>query len=170
MEKSDTSTAAQVVSFISISFILVSTIGMTLNTIPGIYKTDEKGTQTGTFSENFFLSFSNKCISHHFFKNISDNPNLAMLEVVCIMWFTVEYILRLAGAPRKGEFLKDGMNIIDILAILPYFVSIFLIEASGGGAEFDDVRRIVQIFRYAILVTLIVAGVYLYIIVSFAES
>ena len=54
MEKSDTSTAAQVVSFISISFILVSTIGMTLNTIPGIYKTDEKGTQTGTFSENFF--------------------------------------------------------------------------------------------------------------------
>merc|ERR1712088_451869 len=26
-------------------------------------------------------------------------------------------------------------------------VSIILIEASGGGAEFDDVRRIVQIFR-----------------------
>ena len=47
MEKSDTSTAAKVVSFISISFILVSTIGMTLNTIPGIYKVDEKGTQTG---------------------------------------------------------------------------------------------------------------------------
>ena len=93
-----------------------------------------------------------------------------MLEVVCIMWFTVEYILRLAGAPRKGEFLKDGMNIIDILAILPYFVSIFLIEASGGGAEFDDVRRIVQIFRYTISVTLIVGGVYLYIIVFFAES
>ena len=70
-----------------------------------------------------------------------------MLEVVCIMWFTIEYILRLAGAPKKWEFLKDGMNIIDILAILPYFVSIFLIEASGGGSEFDDVRRIVQIFR-----------------------
>lgn len=122
MEKSDTSTAAKVVSFISISFILVSTIGMTLNTIPGIYLVDDKGVQT-------------------------DNPNLAMLEVVCIMWFTVEYILRLAGAPKKGEFLKDGMNIIDVLAILPYFVSIFLIEASGGGAEFDDVRRIVQIFR-----------------------
>lgn len=39
------------------------------------------------------------------------------------------------------------MNIIDVLAILPYFVSIFLIEASGGGSEFDEVRRIVQIFR-----------------------
>ena len=63
------------------------------------------------------------------------------------MWFTIEYVLRLAGAPHKKEFLKDGMNIIDILAIFPYFVSIFLIEASGGGEEFDDVKRIVQIFR-----------------------
>ena len=159
MEKSDTSTAAKVVSFISISFILVSTIGMTLNTIPGIYKVDEKGTQTGKYlvgtGTPTYLSFQGIYVSsshHHFFLNISDNPNLAMLEVVCIMWFTVEYILRLAGAPKKGEFLKDGMNIIDVLAILPYFVSIFLIEASGGGAEFDDVRRIVQIFRYAILV------------------
>jgi len=122
MEKSETSFAARVVSFISISFIIVSTIGMTLNTIPSIAGVDERGEPT-------------------------DNPKLAMLEVVCIMWFTIEYILRLAGAPKKWDFLKDGMNIIDILAILPYFVSIFLIEASGGGSEFDDVRRIVQIFR-----------------------
>ena len=63
------------------------------------------------------------------------------------MWFTIEYFLRLAGAPKKKEFIKDGMNIIDILAIFPYFVSIFLIEASGGGGGFDDVKRIVQIFR-----------------------
>ena len=122
MEKPETSLAARIVGYISISFIIVSTIGMTLNTIKAIAGVDENGNQT-------------------------DNPNLAMLEVVCIMWFTIEYILRLAGAPRKKEFLKDGMNIIDILAILPYFVSIFLIEASGGGPEFDQVRRVVQIFR-----------------------
>ena len=48
MEKSETSTSAKVVSIISISFILVSTIGMTLNTIPGIYLVDDKGVQTGT--------------------------------------------------------------------------------------------------------------------------
>lgn len=53
----------------------------------------------------------------------------------------------LAHCVSNCGFFKDGMNIIDVLAILPYFVSIFLIEASGGGSEFDDVRRIVQIFR-----------------------
>ena len=78
------------------------------------------------------------------------------------MWFTVEYILRLAGAPRKGEFLKNRMNIIDVLAILPYFFSIIINETYGGGSEFNDIRRIVQIFRYAISINLIF-GEYMYI-------
>ena len=32
--------------------------------------------------------------------------------------------IRLAGAPNKCEFLGNGLNIIDVLAILPYFVEI----------------------------------------------
>ena len=95
-QKSETSFAAKVVSFISISFIIVSTIGMTLNTIPGIAGVDEKGQAT-------------------------DNPNLAMLEVVCIMWFTIEYALRLAGAPQKGVFLKDGMSLSSTYFTLTLF-------------------------------------------------
>ena len=39
-----------------------------------------------------------------------DNEYLAMLELICIMWFTVEYALRLAGAPEKWNFLK-GLEI-----------------------------------------------------------
>ena len=43
MEKSETSFAAQCVSFISLSFILVSTVGMCLNTIPAIADKDDNG-------------------------------------------------------------------------------------------------------------------------------
>ena len=43
MEKSETSFAAQCVSFISLSFILVSTVGMCLNTIPAIAEKEDNG-------------------------------------------------------------------------------------------------------------------------------
>lgn len=39
------------------------------------------------------------------------------------------------------------MNVIDILSIMPYFVSIFLIESNTNSGSFDNIRRIVQVFR-----------------------
>ncbi|XP_071750280.1 potassium voltage-gated channel protein Shab [Lepeophtheirus salmonis] len=123
MEKPHTSLAAKIVSIISITFIIVSTVAMTLNTIPS---NDQHHDEHG---------------------NHVDNPQLAMIEAVCITWFTIEYLLRLAGAPAKWNFIKGAMNIIDVLAIMPYFVSVFLLESSGNVGSFDDVRRIVQVFR-----------------------
>jgi len=122
LEKPDTSFAAKIVSIISILFIVVSLVAMTLNTVPSIAHHDSAG-------------------------NTIDNPNLAMIEAVCITWFTIEYVLRLAGAPKKWQFIKGAMNIVDVLAILPYYVSIFLVETQAGAGGFDDVRRIVQVFR-----------------------
>lgn len=108
---------------ISISFIIVSTIALTLNTIPSVAFKDEFG-------------------------NVVDNPKLAMVEAVCITWFTMEYILRFAVSPDKCEFAKGAMNVIDILAIMPYFVSLAIMESSLGDSQgFEDVRRLLQIFR-----------------------
>lgn len=123
----------QVVAVISISFIVLSTAALTLNTIPAISGQDGNGRQI-------------------------DNPKLAMVEAVCITWFTLEYILRFATSPNKWEFVKGGMNIIDVLAILPYFISLFLIESNKNdkplaageeeeASDFEEIRRIVQVFR-----------------------
>jgi hypothetical protein len=112
----------QVVAVNSISFIIMSTIALTLNTIPTISAYDEHGNQI-------------------------DNPKLAMVEAVCITWFTLEYILRFATSPDKWKFAKGAMNVIDVLAIMPYFVSLFLIESNASSQSFDEVRRIVQVFR-----------------------
>ena len=72
---------------ISISFVVVSTIGMTLNTMPSIR------------------------VKHEGMDESIDNPKLALIEAVCISWFTIEYLLRLAGK-------NISTNSIDFILIL----------------------------------------------------
>jgi len=79
-----------------------------------------------------------------------DNIYLAKIEEVCIAWFTLEYILRLLFSPSKRKFLQGALNFIDLLAIMPYYLSYFLIESKkkiGEEDEYKTFRKVVQVFR-----------------------
>ena len=117
--------ALQVVAAISISIILISTVALTLNTIKYFEDTDENG-------------------------NPVDNKELSLVEAICIAWFTIEYLLRFITSPNKWQFVKGALNIIDVLAILPYYVSLFLLESTeaGDGGSFQNVQRINHIMFF----------------------
>merc|ERR1719192_2286685 len=49
-----------------------------------------------------------------------------IIEAIYMVWFTFEFIIRFACCPSKVGFCKKTMNWIDLLAIVPYFVTVVL--------------------------------------------
>ena len=120
-EKPPTSLGARIVAIISITFIVISTVVLTLNTLPYFNREREQDHE-------------------------KDFPPFALLEAVYMSWFSFEFIIRFVSSPSKIKFIKSLMNVIDLLAILPYFASIALVNSTDVG-QLQEVRRIAQFFR-----------------------
>jgi potassium voltage-gated channel Shab-related subfamily B member 1 len=68
-----------------------------------------------------------------------------MIEAVCIAWFTLEFVLRFWSSPSKLKFMKGPLNIIDLITILPYYVSLLL--TSQAYTNLTNARRMLTLFR-----------------------
>lgn len=69
------------------------------------------------------------------------------LETACIIWFTFEYLMRLISSPRKRAFIFSVLNIIDIVAILPYYITLPMQNTKASSLGVLRVIRLVRVFR-----------------------
>ncbi|XP_018599084.2 potassium voltage-gated channel subfamily F member 1-like [Scleropages formosus] len=122
MEKPESSLQARVIAILSFLFILISSVVMCMGTIPELQVEDAEG-------------------------NPVEHPTLEVIETACICWFTVEYLLRLISSPNKLHFVLSFMNIIDFMAIIPFYVVLTLTSLGTAMMELANVQQAVQALR-----------------------
>lgn len=76
------------------------------------------------------------------------------METICICWFSLELLVRLVASPSKAAFFRSAMNLIDLAAIVPYFIALGteLAQQRGIGQPAMSlavlrVIRLVRVFR-----------------------
>uniref|UniRef100_A0A672ZGV6 Potassium voltage-gated channel, subfamily G, member 4a n=2 Tax=Sphaeramia orbicularis TaxID=375764 RepID=A0A672ZGV6_9TELE len=79
-----------------------------------------------------------------------------IIETVCVAWFSLEFVLRFIQARSKLDFMRGPLNIIDAMAILPYYVSLVVNEEDpaldherpgGGKGYLDKLGLVLRILR-----------------------
>uniref|UniRef100_A0A4W3GBS4 Potassium voltage-gated channel subfamily A member 10 n=1 Tax=Callorhinchus milii TaxID=7868 RepID=A0A4W3GBS4_CALMI len=115
-EYPESSGAARGAALVSVSIIVVSIVNFCLETLPEFQDNRElrDSTQPANLSQALESSSQHNIFSDPFF----------LVETACIFWFFAELCIRFAACPSKPEFFKAIMNIIDLMSIIPYFVTL----------------------------------------------
>ena len=77
-------------------------------------------------------------------RNWKSQPLLLTIQLTpswCLMWHTPTQL-----KPNN----QSPLNIIDITAILPYYITVFLTESNTNLLQFQNVRRVVQVSHVSI--------------------
>ena len=77
------------------------------------------------------------------------------LECFFVINFSIEFVLRLISCPSTWDFVTSPMNIVDLVAIVPFYLDVILAAISAGGEPPNfSFLRILRLSRAARLIKL----------------
>uniref|UniRef100_A0A8C7XP02 Potassium voltage-gated channel subfamily A member 2 n=1 Tax=Oryzias sinensis TaxID=183150 RepID=A0A8C7XP02_9TELE len=146
-EYPESSGPARIIAIISVMVILISIVSFCLETLP-VFRNEEDPYSSYQVMSNSTITFdSSTYFTDPFF----------IVETLCIIWFSFEFLVRFFACPSKAGFFGNIMNIIDIVAIIPYFITLGteLAERPEDGQSGQQamslailrVIRLVRVFR-----------------------
>ncbi|XP_032836074.1 delayed-rectifier potassium channel regulatory subunit KCNS3-like [Petromyzon marinus] len=132
LENPDFSAFARVIAAVSVLAVLTSVAAMCVNSMPEFQAAARRrGAAGATAAEELE----------------EERGVLAQVERMCIAWFTAELVLRLAAAPRLGRFVREPLNVIDAVSVLPYYATEAVRALLSSGVRMRDVGRVTQSLR-----------------------
>ncbi|XP_047443987.1 potassium voltage-gated channel subfamily V member 2-like [Mugil cephalus] len=78
---------------------------------------------------------------------INDKTQMEWVEIITIVFFTFEYLIRLITTPNIALFLKGGLNFVDMVSVMPHFAQIVFetcTDAMNVNAQ-EDHRAMTQL-------------------------
>ncbi|XP_036117572.1 potassium voltage-gated channel subfamily V member 2 isoform X1 [Molossus molossus] len=139
MEKPFSSVAAKAIGVASSLFVLVSIVALALNTVEEMHQQVQQGGRW-------------RALEH--------------VEMLCIAFFTLEFLLRLVSTPDLRSFARSALNLVDLVAILPLYLQLLLecfteedqrhgkgtprehdLETVGKVGQVLRIMRLMRIFR-----------------------
>ena len=83
-----------------------------------------------------------------YYQNVTDySDKFFIMEAVCIACFTAEFIARVSTTPDLKNYFFDSMNLVDVVAILPFYLELILADITVPGLSVFRVVRLVRVFR-----------------------
>jgi voltage-gated potassium channel len=73
---------------------------------------------------------------------------LNVIEVSSIIIFTIEYLLRLVTSPKPFKFIYSFFGLIDLVAILPFYISLGVDLKSLRAVRLFRLLRLLKFLRY----------------------
>ncbi|KAK5912124.1 hypothetical protein CesoFtcFv8_002026 [Champsocephalus esox] len=149
-EYPESSGPARIIAIISVMVILISIVSFCLETLPILRNDDDDRSPTKIYypeTNTTVISYTSTYFTDPFF----------ILETLCIIWFSFEFLVRFFACPSKAGFFGNMMNTIDVVAIIPYFITLGteLAEKPDDGQAGQQamslailrVIRLVRVFR-----------------------
>eukprot|EP00094_Tigriopus_californicus_P010656 TCALIF_10280-PA protein Name:"Similar to Kcnb1 Potassium voltage-gated channel subfamily B member 1 (Rattus norvegicus)" AED:0.14 eAED:0.14 QI:442/0.5/0.6/0.8/0.25/0.4/5/0/478 len=139
-EYPQTSRGAQFVACFSLLMILVSTGCFILSTNPDFDIVDKPSKEELESEEH---------------QRNTVATVILWVDAFTAVYFTIEYFVRLACTPKKLQFFIQPMNLVDLFAILPYFINFIvdhlsefhIIGKAGKVVRLVRVTKILRVFK-----------------------